>query len=119
MLNKQVQANKEGRVEEVNKDIIKFNDESVQMKEYYMKDMPEVLKEEAGLVKEKNWEKRSRKEKGKVYRAEKVDNYQGDQDIDTILENLEKPRQRKDRKDDRASVREDKKVRYLCTVGRQ
>ena len=66
-MNKQVAANKEGRVEEVNKDIIRFNEESVQMKEYYMKDMPDVLKEEAGLVKEKNFEKRKeKKERGKV-----------------------------------------------------
>ena len=70
MLNKQIEANKEGRVEEVNKDIIKFNDESVQMKEYYLKDMPEVLKEEAGLVKEKNLEKRSKKEKIKTFKLD-------------------------------------------------
>ena len=35
----------------------------------------------------------------KVYKAEKVDNYQGDQDIDTILKNLEKPSPKKNRKD--------------------
>ena len=95
-------------MEEVNQELKEFNDSSVQMKEYYLKDMPDCVKEEAGLSRERK--RREKKKKGEVYKAEKVENYQGDKDIDTILKNLEKTTSKKGKNKAKNSVVKSKEL---------
>lgn len=92
----------------MNQELKEFNDSSVQMKEYYLKDMPDCVKEEAGLSRERK--RREKKKKGEVYKAEKVENYQGDKDIDTILKNLEKTTSKKGKNKAKNSVVKSKEL---------
>lgn len=87
ILNKEVEAEKEGKI--VNKQIMEFHNDRKNKEKYQVADLPDFVLEEAGCVK-----KTRKKEKAVMvhYKAEKVDNYIGDQDVDTILKCIEDPK---------------------------
>ena len=87
ILNKEVEAKKEGKF--VNKQIMEFHNDRKNKEKYQVADLPDFVLEEAGCVK-----KTRKKEKAVMvhYKAEKVDNYIGDQDVDTILKCIEDPK---------------------------
>ena len=87
ILNKEVEAKKEGKF--VNKQIMEFNNDPNNKKKLQVDDLPDYVLEEAGCGK-----KTRKKEKAVMvrYKAEKVDNYIGDQDVDTILKCIEDPK---------------------------
>ena len=87
ILNKEVEAEKEGKI--VNKQIMEFHNDRRNKQKYQVDDLPDYVLEEAGCVK-----KTRKKEKAVMvhYKAEKVDNYIGDQDVDTILKCIEDPK---------------------------
>ena len=87
ILNKEVEAEKAGKA--VNKQLMEFNnDPNKSQKKYQVSDLPQYVLEEAGCVKKTRVKERQFMVR---YTAEAVENYMGDQDVDTILKNIEDP----------------------------
>ena len=81
----------------MNKQLMEFNnDPNKSQKKYQVNDLPDYVLEEAGCVK-----KNRVKETAVMvtYTAEKVENYMGDQDVDTIVKSIEDPTPMKKKKE--------------------
>ena len=86
VLNKEVQAEKDGRLEDQKEDVRNFNDNHEKGKHLHLDDVPDYLLEEAGINKVK---KKKEKAVADIYTSERVQNYQGNLDVDTIVKNIE------------------------------
>ena len=86
VLNKEVQAEKDGRLEDQKEDVRNFNDNHEKGKHLHLDDVPDYLLEEAGINKAK---KKKEKAVADIYTSERVQNYQGNLDVDTIVKNIE------------------------------
>ena len=86
VLNKEVQAEKDGRLEDQKEDVRNFNDNHEKGKHLHLNDVPDYLLEEAGINKVK---KKKEKAVADIYTSERVQNYQGNLDVDTIVKNIE------------------------------
>ena len=86
VLNKEVQAEKDGRLEDQKEDVRNFNDNHEKGKHLLLGDVPDYLLEEAGINKVK---KKKEKAVADIYTSERVQNYEGNLDVDTIVKNIE------------------------------
>merc|ERR1712126_710021 len=86
VLNKEVEAEKEGKDSGLNEKVKQFNKHHEKGKHFTVNDIPDYLAEEAGIKNDKKKKERSLKA---VYTSEEVQDYMGDCDIDDILKKID------------------------------
>ena len=91
VLNKEVEAEKEGKDSGLNEKVKHFNKYHEKGKHFTVNDIPDYLAEEAGI---KNNKKKKERSLQAVYNSEEVQDYMGHCDIDDIIKKIdeEKPK---------------------------